>query len=405
VFDLAAKRFGKHEETAVQAALQLPAPGAGLQPIGEPFPDVDVSGARWIDESCRCTRGLLVLRTAVQKSRKRTLVMRLSERRAAEPPPDAEINGLMAPVAWPKFATEPAELRLFGIARQASSLRPGYVAIRALARFDPRRPPVYEDEERASQLNEALKGRGSRRRAAFGVDRPFRVEWDLVATRKGDGSVPISLAGLEPSPSQVQVVAWRGPATSEVVVNGRALVRAEKDVLVSLGEIWLAVPEGVTVEGKGRIVYEGTTPLDLLDLSAGVGGAKGPVHATMAFRLPARRYAPTQAWDLVQDVLEEIDPAAAAVRLATLQKDACWPAAAGPCHGSTASPQLGEDLADPARRWTALRELSAGGRPEARFVRLFARALVWDGFVGEEERLLLQRLLTRAEPHAGPSAE
>ncbi len=400
--DLSLKGFTKREEKAVQAALRLPEEGAGLQPLAEPFADVDAMGARWFEESCRCTRGLVALRASIQKSSKRTLVMRLAGRRGAESPLDPELGGVVAPVAAPEEveAPAPARVRLFAIARQLPSQRRGYVSVHALARFDPWRPPVHSDELGAKDLNKALKGGKSGRRSAFGVERPFRVEWDILATRDADGSeVPVSLEETGPSPSRVHVIPWRGPAANAVVVNGQALVSREDDMLVRLGEVWVAVPPGVRVVGTGRVIYEGPKPIGLEAL-APPEGTTGPLHATMVFRLPAVQYGRTQEWDLVRDVLAELDPAGAVARLARLQEEACWPAQPGRCRWDEPPPELRAALADPRRRFWALRELSAGGRPEARFVQLFARALVWDEALGEEERLLLKRLLTRS---ASPS--
>ena len=71
-----------------------------------------------------------------------------------------------------------------------------------LVRFDPARPAEPADEQRADQLNEALRGKAKDRVAAFGTDRPFRVEWEVL-------------------PRAVVVTAARGPATSSVVVTNR----------------------------------------------------------------------------------------------------------------------------------------------------------------------------------------
>lgn len=402
VFDLAVKSFGKKAEAARQAPLELPEPGAEMRPLSEPFPELEVSGSRWVDESCQCNRGILVVRSRIQKGAKRTLALRLSGRRADEAPPEVEIRERRALVGAPDAKTL-AQLRLFGIARQGASPRAGYVSVRTLVRFDPLRPPVHEDEEQAAMVNKALKGSAERRREVFGVERPFRVEWSLGARRNTDGSVvPISLSGQPPSDSHVGVVAWRGKATSQILVNGRALVGRVEDSAVSLGDLWVAVPAGVTLKGTARIVYEGTKDLRLLDLSKRPGNeGTSSFQATVALRLPARRYGNTQEWELVRDVLAETDAATAAARLADLQEKACWPARQ--CQGGVPPPALSDALAHPVRRWETLRALSAEGRPAARFVQHFAHALVWDDDVGEEERELLARLLTRTEATAGPS--
>jgi hypothetical protein len=52
-------------------------------------------------------------------------------------------------------------------------------------------------------------------------------------------------------------------------------------------------------------------------------------------------------------------------------------------------------LLDPVERWQARRELESGKRPFARFVRMFARGLRWDGRVSNDERDLLKRLLEK----------
>jgi hypothetical protein len=179
-------------------------------------------------------------------------------------------------------------------------------------------------------------------------------------------------------------VGYRGPATSSVVINRQPPREAlEREAPVYLGSIDVVPPaDGRIVRGEGRVVYDGrdvglTTP-----------------QARVVFRVPSPTY--RSEWELVSGVLQELDAATAAARLEALERDACAPAAAGECAQAVIAPSVARDLADPGRRWTAMRELSRDDRPFARFVRFFSRALLWDGDVDEAERERLKSLLATA---------
>lgn len=399
VFDLAVKVFDKRPQAARQATLTPPVAGAGFTVLPHTLPGVLAASKSWTEPSCGCTRGLLVLRATVHGRDKQALVLRLKGRAPDESPPPSEIEGaavpagLVAPVAPPAVA---ASLRLFGVAKLGPAALPNSVAVNTLVRFDPRRPTEPADEQAADRKNEALKAKAADRLREFGTERPFRVEWSLEATRDDTGEpVTISAPGLGPisggaSAVQVEVVSFPGPATAAVLINGRDLAAGlgGRATEVSLGQLLVTVPPGITVTGQGRIYYQGTVPLDLPTPAARV-----------VFRVPPRRYA--NEWDLVSQVLAEIDPATSAHRLAELEERACAPAPAAECPTEPLSPGVAASLADPVARWTALRELRIGGRPFARFVRLFARGLLWDGEVTDDERELMKRLLQAWEGSGG----
>ena len=71
------------------------------------------------------------------------------------------------------------------------------------------------------------------------------------------------------------------------------------------------------------------------------------------------------------------------------------------CESAPLAASVSRDLGDPARRWATLRELGREDRPFARFVRLFSRALLWDGDVEEVEREKLKSLLATAGAGGG----
>jgi hypothetical protein len=75
-----------------------------------------------------------------------------------------------------------------------------------------------------------------------------------------------------------------------------------------------------------------------------------------------------------------------------MMREACKPAETE-CEGRVLAQSVSDRLADPGGRWDALRELTSGDRPFARFVRLFSRALLRDGEVEQAEREKLKRLL------------
>jgi hypothetical protein len=120
----------------------------------------------------------------------------------------------------------------------------------------------------------------------------------------------------------------------------------------------------------------------------------------VAFRLPSPTYG--NEWALVSGVLHEMDETLAANRLEALRRDACAPAAMVECENAPLAPSVSQALRDPAKRWATLRELARDDRPFARFVRLFARALLWDGEVEEGEREKLKSLLATAEAGGNP---
>jgi len=184
------------------------------------------------------------------------------------------------------------------------------------------------------------------------------------------------------------VAAFPGPATEEIRVTTTTaapeMVPAESKP-VSLGQLVLSVPDGVTVTGRGRVYYTGTTPLGLPDPAV-----------TVTVRYPPWSY--RDEWDLVGDVLAELDPSAAARRLGELRDAACAPAPSTECASEPLAASVAGRLANPVERWDTARELEEGNRPFARFVRLFARDLRWDGRVSNDERDLLKKLLTPVSP-------
>ena len=152
---------------------------------------------------------------------------------------------------------------------------------------------------------------------------------------------------------------------------------------VSLGQLLFSVPSGVTVRGEGRVFYVGSKPLGLPE----------PAVA-LTLRFPGWSF--KDDWDLVSDVLAELDAATAPGRLTELREAACAPAPPAECAEEPLAPAVAKRLLDPVDRWQARRELESGSRPFARFVRLFARDLRWDGRVSNDERDLLKRLLEKA---------
>jgi hypothetical protein len=187
-------------------------------------------------------------------------------------------------------------------------------------------------------------------------------------------------------PDRVRAATFPGPATEEIHVKteGAPLEEAPAERKpVSLGQLVLSVPSGVTVTGVARVFYTGTKPLDLPEPAL-----------VLTLRYPAWSY--PKEWDLVKDVLAELDSATAAARLEALRRGACRPAEPQECETTLVASRVEDALKDPVARWEARRELASGNRPFARFVRLFARSLVWDGRVSNDEREMLKKLLKDA---------
>jgi hypothetical protein len=389
LFDLSMKVLAKKVAPARQVALEPPAPGA-FKVLAHGLEGVLIAARTW-PASNEKRRGFLVIRTRLRGHGNEAAVLRLTSRSRNESPPPPEIEGVAAALAVPETEVLPS-VRMHGEVRQQAAVL-GSVAVNTLVRFDPRRPSVPLDEEATERMNEALKGSSSKRRAAFGKDRPFRVEWDLTAVRQNGERVRVDLATpaqlLGPPPSdRVRVATFPGPATEEIRVTtaGAApeLAAAERKP-VSLGQLVLSVPVGVTVTGQGRVHYTGTTSLGLPDPAVMV-----------TLRYPPWSY--SDEWELVGDVLAEVDATAATRRLAELRDDACAPAPPAECASEPLAVSVAKRLGHAVERWDALRELGSGNRPFARFVRLFAQHLRWDGRVSNDERELLKKLLTKVSP-------
>lgn len=362
-FDLSVKRFDKKPRPAEQVVLRPPDPAPDFAVLPHRLSSLVTVAARTWPAGPGGVRGFLVLRARTANEDRRALVLRLRGRDLSAPEWPAELPGFEreeAALAVPP--SRPPSVRLLGVAR----VRPGpggRFTVTTLVRFDPARPAEPGDEEAADRLNEGLRGKARGRVAAFGNARPFRVEWDVA-------------------PREVRVVAFRGPATSAVVVTHRE-ERAELSIrerFTSLGSIDVTVPPGGVVTGEGRIVYEGQ--------DVGLRQAE----ARVVFRAPVPAYA--NEWELLSGVLKEIDQAAAEGRLQALRRGACAPAEPAECETAPVAASVAQALADPGRRWAALRELSREDRPFARFVRLFSKALLWDGEVEEAELEKLKSLLS-----------
>lgn len=376
VFDLSVKAFDKKPRPAEQVVLRPPGPAAEFAVLPHRLSSVVTAAARTWAAGPDTLRGLLVLRARTANDARRALALRLLGRDPTAPeappelPPGVErLEGALTP----PVPTRTASVRLLGFTRVRPGLQ-GRVTVSTLVRFDPARPAEPKDEEMADELNEALSGTREERIAAFGTERPFRVEWEL-------------------RPPEVRAVAFRGPATSSVVITNRdtSAALSDRERAIYLGSIDLAPPAGGVVVGEGRILYEGRE----------VGLTKAEVR--VVFRLPSPSYA--NEWELVSGVLYELDQATAASRLAALKRDACAPAPTAECENAPIGASVSRALGDPVNRWVTLRELGRDDRPFARFVRLFSRALVWDGDVEELEHEKLKSLLATAETDSEPRAQ
>ncbi len=391
LFDLSMKVLGKAGLPARQVTLTPPAPGA-FSVLTQGLEGVLLASKTWPGGDAK-RRGFLVVRTQLRRRENQAVVLRLTSRRAGENPPPPEIEGVSRAEVAVAEAEIVGSVRMLGEVRHQPAVV-GSVAISTLARFDPRRPSVPADEAATDRLNEALKGEPAQRAAAFGKERPFRVEWDLTALRDQNGErVPVEMGrpaqfvGSPPS-DRVRVASFPGPATEEIRVRTEGAVRelaAAERKPVSLGQLLLSVPNGVTVTGEGRVFYIGSNPLGLPEPAVKV-----------TVRYPPWSY--KDEWDLVSDVLVELNPTTAPGRLTELREEACAPAPPAECASEPLAPSVAKRLQHPVDRWETLRELKSGNRPFARFVRLFARDLRWDGRVSNDERDLLKRLLMKTPP-------
>lgn len=360
--------------------LKLPAVGGAFERLTAPGVLL-VAARTWRAASDARTRGLLVLRTDIRADKRQPVLLGVTGRAPQDPP-----------TAWPF----PPRVERREVALRAVEAAPGvrllpFNRVRAKAdgryevevqaRFDPQHPSAPQDEQQTDRLNEALGKRDSDRRRVFGKERPFTIVWSLEAFRADCTTVPIALADPGAGrPDAVVAAARRGEATEAVAIEGAGPPRERDEFrgVVTLGELSLRVPAGVTVSGRGTIRYTGT-PIGLTEASV-------PVR----FSLPG----PAQAdeWDLLRDVLTNLDAPAAPERLRTLQADACAPFAA-PCSLDEFARQAGPRIADPVSRWSARREIDAPDRTFARFVRQMAVAFRWDREVDYDEYARLWRLL------------
>ncbi len=370
VFDLSVKRLDARPRPAEQVTLKPPPVGTDFVTIPHSLSSVVSVAARSWAAAGGETRGLLVLRSKTFNDDRRAMVMRLRGRNESDPPWPVELPPAPAPTAAltaPRAPT-PGAVRLLSVVRLTSRTA-RQVTANTLVRFDPASPAEPADEELADRLNQALSGSKGDRIREFGTDRPFRVEWTIL-------------------PESVLASGRPGPATSEVVVlnRDRRAQLSVGDSLVYLGSVDVMLPLPPAgqrvVSGEGLAVYAGK-PI----------GLRGD-SARLVFQWPQPAYA--NEWALVKAVLDEIEPASADARLAALKAEACAPAAIQACEKVVLADTVSKQLADPVRRWDALAELTSGDRPFARFVRLFSRALLWDGQVEEAEREKLKRLLAAA---------
>ena len=363
--------------------LKLPAAGRPFERLDAPS-GLLVAARTWRSAPDAPARGLVVLRTDLRAKKGAPLLLGLTGRAPQQPP-----------TAWPfPSRAEPRETAALTVeAPPAVRLLPfnrvrgkgdGRYDVQVQARFDPQHPSAPQDEQQTDRLNEALnKGDGDRRRA-FGKDRPFTIAWVLEAFRADCTRVPIVVA--DPSagrPDAVVAQARRGKVTEAMAIEGADALRARDEFagVVTLGELRLRVPTGLTVTGRGTIQYTGQT--------VGLTDASVPIR----FSLPSPSHA--DEWDLLRDVLTNLDAAAAPERLGRLQTDACAPFAA-PCRLDEFARQAGQRVEDPLTRWSTRREIDTPDRTFARFVRQMAVAFRWDGEVDYDEYARLWRLLAVA---------
>jgi hypothetical protein len=372
-FDLSVKAFDKEPRPAEQVVLRPPGPAAEFAVLPHRLSSAVTAAARTWAAGPDTLRGFLVLRARTANDARRATVLRLRGRDPSSPEAPAELPPGVDPAEAALAApapSRPASVRLLAFTRVRQRGGKG-ASVNTLVRFDPARPAEPADEQRADQLNEALRGKGKHRLAAFGTDRPFRVEWSVL-------------------PREVAAAAYRGAATSSVVITNRERQAelSNRERLVYLGSILLAPPADGVVVGEGRVLYQGRDV-----------GLTSP-EARVTFRLPSPTY--DHEWDLVSNVLVELDEASAARRVEALRHDACAPAAVAECETAPLGASVVQSLGDPVKRWATLRELGRDDRPFARFVRLFARTLMWDGEVEEGEREKLKSLLAAAGAGGDP---
>jgi hypothetical protein len=369
--------------------LRLDAAATGFQTL-HTAKDLVVRARVWDAGDGTPPRGLLVLATGLQAKEAALIgvAVRVAGQRTAAA---ARSRPAVAPVAAP-----PAAVRLmaFDPARREGS----HYHVETLVRFDPLRPPEPGDEKAAERLNAALMKRGPAARSAFGVDRPFRIEWEIQAFRD-EGCAPVSVQEGEPpatpNPNRVVVKPKAGEVTGLVTVNQPPLppeTAARGDVfadVVSAGTLVLAVPEGVSVVGQGTLRY----------LGKDVGLAE--TATTLVFELPLPDF--RNEWDLIQDVLAHIDAGGAGARLQALKRAACAPAAED-CTLDALSRTVAAGVRDPVQRWPLLRGLRDPESAYARFARHLALAFLADRELEFGEYARLDRLLRRnfGPPAAGP---
>jgi hypothetical protein len=354
--------------------------------------DIEVQGRTWETENG--VRGFLKIGAALRKNENEAVVLRIKVRRREEPAltPTAPIvpkGRLLAELE------EAKRVVLLGEAVPQPAI--GTTAINVLVRFDPLRPTSPGDEELTMTLNSAISAKQSTTLVAtFGKAKPFRLEWALSAeNRRTHAAVPIVVGGAaefvgRPPANKVAVSTFPGPLTEamtvEAIAPGRELEAREQSEF-SLGHLLLWVPKDVIVRGRGRVRYVGSKDLGLSEPAL-----------TVSFHYPQWSYA--DVWDLIQTTLVEVSnsEADASKRLAVLKRDVCAPAPEAECPNGPIAQSVAEKLANPDGYWDTQRELTSGERPYARLVWLFARALMWDERVTNDERELFKKLLVAGVP-------
>jgi hypothetical protein len=397
VLDLAQRRLRKKGGDATRTAtLAVPAEDQGFATLTHGLGDDLLAAARsWKDAACDCTRGFVVLRTTYPKKEKEALLLGLNGRRPDEPPPPVPFGAAPVAAAAVERAplVEPA-VRLLAFTRlDPTSIAGATHSVNLMARFDAKRPTQPRDEDLAEKSNEALAGKDKAREAYFGTRRPFTVHWTLQAFRESNGAkVPIVVPGQGriaegTDAAEVKVIPFRGKPTAEVTLNqgGPPPIEKAAEDVVPLGQLLVTLPAGVVLKGTGRIDYVGPTPLEL-------------DSTLVTFRVPRRSYA--SEWDLVRQILSEVDRDKADERLKALMADACHPVPAG-CTLEGFNNAVAARIADPVARWATLREVQDPRRSVARLVRLFSGALLWDKWTDDDEQERLKRLLAAVYSSAG----
>jgi hypothetical protein len=390
VLDLSQRKLKKNAEATRTATLEVASGAQGFVAWPHGLGSGLLAAVRsWIDPACDCTRGFVVLRTTYPKKEREASLLALTGRRPDEAPPASPFGSapVLESAALERAPLVEPAIRLLSFTRVEPRQPFATAVVNVMARFDVKRPGEPKDEILAERSNEALAGNDRGREAYFGTRRPFEVHWTLEAFRESSGArVPIVVPGRGriaegTDPEEVKVVPFRGKATAEMTLNSAGpppIEKAAADV-VSLGQLLVTLPAGVVLKGTGRIDYIGPTPLEL------------DTSAVVAFRVPRPAYA--SEWDLVRQILKEIDrDDKAGARAQQLMADACHPVGAG-CTLDAFNEAASARIADPVARWATLRELQEPRRSMARFVRLFARSLVWDKWADDDEGERLKRLL------------